>query len=209
MPDDGNSISFAWTQTGGPTVSLDDATLAGPSFVAPPVLVGPTDFTFDLTVTDDDNPSGFNPKSDTDSVVISVVSINDPPSCGLAVASKARLWPPNHKMTAVGIDGVMDMDDEYPMVTITVTGVTQDEPIDGTGDGDSSPDATIVASTPAESVMLRRERAGNGNGRVYVVRFRVFEGFEECTGSVVVTVPHNRKGADAVDDGQTVISTAL
>lgn len=208
-PDGGDTISYSWSQTGpGPSVTLVDANTATPTFDAPPVS-GLTPLTFELTVTDDDNPSGFNPKSDTDSVVINVRSINDPPSCGLAVADNARLWPPNHKMVPVGIDGVMDADSVFNMVTLTITGVTQDEPIDGTGDGDSSPDAMIVAGDPAESVMLRRERAGNANGRVYVVSFSATDGFEGCTGSVAVTVPHDRKGPDAVDDGQTVDSTLL
>ena len=205
-PDIGDTISYSWNQTGGPAVTLDDNTLPMPSFDAPPVA-GLTAFTFDLTVTDDDSPSGFNPKSDTDSVVINVVSINDPPSCELAVADNARLWPPNHKMVPVSIDGVMDEDPIFNMVTLTVTGVTQDEPINGTGDGDSSPDAMIVVGDPADSVMLRRERAGNANGRVYVVSFSATDGFEGCTGGVAVTVPHDRKGPDAVDDGQTVDST--
>ena len=45
-------LSFAWTQTGGPTVALSDPSVAAPSFVAP---AGPATLTFGVTVT---NPSG-------------------------------------------------------------------------------------------------------------------------------------------------------
>lgn len=70
---------------------------------------------------------------------------------------------PNHKLVPVGIVGVTDPDNDQ--VTLTVTGVTQNKPVNGLGDGDTSPDAVIQGS----NVLLRAERAGNGNGRVYRV----------------------------------------
>jgi hypothetical protein len=44
--------------------------------------------------------------------------------------------------------------------------VSSNEPINGTGDGDTAPDWQIV---DANHVRLRAERAGNGNGRVYTI----------------------------------------
>lgn len=92
-----------------------------------------------------------NEGSATDQVKIGVRNINDPPSCDLAWAccpdSKIKnnngctLWPPNHKLIAVSIEGVMDADSNYSEVTLQITGVTQDEPLNGVGGGDSSPDA--------------------------------------------------------------------
>ena len=36
MDGDGDTLSFSWTQTSGPTVSLNNATISNPSYVAPP-----------------------------------------------------------------------------------------------------------------------------------------------------------------------------
>ncbi len=48
---DNDPITFAWTQTGGPTVTLDDATAASPTFTAPEVT-STTLLTFSLTAND-------------------------------------------------------------------------------------------------------------------------------------------------------------
>ena len=197
--DGGDTLSYQWTQTAGTTVTLDADTLPTPSFTAPAVSLGGQALTFELVVTDDDP---ITPKSSApDAVTINVVNINDPPSCDLAVASPSNLWPPNHKMKQISINGVMDEDSAYNDVTLQVTGVTQDEPVNGLGDGDSSPDAVVQPSDPADTVLIRAERSGTGNGRVYVMSFTANDGFESCTGSVAITVPHNRKST-AVDDGQ-------
>lgn len=115
-----------------------------------------------------------------------------------ARAVPASVWPPNHKMTPIAIAGITDPNDDA--LTITITGVTQDEPVDGLGDGDTSPDAVVDGA----NVLLRLERAGNGNGRVYEIRFTADDGDGgACSGSVKVTVPYSRNQADpAVDDGQ-------
>ncbi|MCL4303694.1 MAG: VCBS repeat-containing protein [Anaerolineae bacterium] len=48
-PDDDTPLTFSWTQTGGPTVTLSDATAQSPTFTAP---VDPATLTFSLAVTD-------------------------------------------------------------------------------------------------------------------------------------------------------------
>lgn len=203
-PDGGDSLSYQWTQTAGTAVILDDDTSPTPNFDAPAVEPGGDALMFELVVTDDDPVNALS--SAPDEVTINVVNINDPPSCELAVANPGKLWPPNHKMKLVEIDGVMDEDSTYNTVTLAIDGVTQDEPVNGLGDGDSSPDAVIQAGDPADTVLLRAERSGTGNGRVYAVEFTADDGFESCTGSVGVTVPHSRKST-AEDDGQTYDST--
>ncbi|MBI2877021.1 MAG: hypothetical protein HYY20_09085 [Candidatus Tectomicrobia bacterium] len=50
--------------------------------------------------------------------------------------------------------------------------MTQDAPVNGLGDGDTSPDAVLQGS----SVLLRAERSGQGNGRVYAVHFTADDG---------------------------------
>ena len=134
--------------------------------------------------------------SDPDTVSIAVLDTNQPPVCGLAQPSQSRLWPPNHKLAPVSITGVADPDN--PAVSLTVTAVTQDEPVRGHGCGDTSPDAVLAGA----SVLLRAERSGHGTGRVYRVTFTAADtSGATCTGSVTVCVPHDRRHA-CVDEGQ-------
>jgi hypothetical protein len=90
-------------------------------------------------------------------------------------------------------------------VTITVTGVTQDEPVKTAGLDKTSPDAVIQAG----SASVRAERLDAGNGRVYQISFSADDGKGgSCTGAVKVGVPHSqKKGLTAIDDGQIYDST--
>ena len=197
-PDIGDGLSFSWTQTRGPAVELSDASAATPDFPAPPVSTC-TPLTFRLKVTDDDYPSVANLKSDWDDVVITVCSVYDPPQCNVAKAEPDVLWPPNHKLHRVNIAGV-------PNATIEVTGITQDEPTNGLGDGDTGPDGVIGT----DSVDLRAERSGLEDGRVYVIGFTATNEYDQaCIGSVSVGVPHDKRGESAVDSGQSYDSTIL
>ena len=49
-------------------------------------------------------------------------------------------------------------------------------------------------------VLLRSERSGGGNGRVYRIEFTASDGDGSCTGSATVCVPRSRKSG-CVDDG--------
>ena len=49
---DGDTLTYAWTQTGGPSVTLSDATAAVPSFTAPPKTASDQTLTFELVVSD-------------------------------------------------------------------------------------------------------------------------------------------------------------
>ena len=53
-------------------------------------------------------------------------------------------------------------------------------------------------------VLLRAERAGTGNGRVYHVTFMADDGSGgQCTGVVTVCAPHDQgEGNACIDDGQ-------
>ncbi len=190
---DGDALSFAWLQTDGPAVVLSGANSATPTFTAPSVVgVDSVALTFEVTV--DDGLGGMS----SDSVTITVLDTNAPPACELAAASSNKLWPPNHKLKTIEITGVMDPEDGS--VAITILGVTQDEPVDGQGDGDTSPDAVIQGDT----VLVRSERAGGGNGRIYRIEFEANDGAGGvCTGFVTVCVPHDQgNGSECIDDGQ-------
>ena len=58
--------------------------------------------------------------------------------------------------------------------------------MDGTGDGDTSPDWEVI---DAHHVLLRAERAGNGSGRIYTITVTVtfggieFQQFGDCQGT--------------------------
>jgi hypothetical protein len=200
---DPTTLNFAWSQVSGPDVFISNPNSAIASFMAPYVSPGGETLEFELRV---DNNDLINPLSDTDQVMIHIRNINDPPTCELARPSQESLWPPNHTLHQITIEGVMDTDSEYNMITLDITNVTQDEPVDGSGDGDSSPDAFIQDDAVADTLLIRAERSGNGNGRVYQITFMASDGAESCQGSVRVTVPHSIKFT-AADDGQVFDST--
>jgi hypothetical protein len=71
---DGDALTYEWTQTAGPSVSLSDADTATPTVTAPDVS-SETTLTFEVTVRDD------NGGIDTDAVNVTVAPVdsNDPP----------------------------------------------------------------------------------------------------------------------------------
>jgi hypothetical protein len=185
---DGDRITYSWTQLSGLPVTLVDPASAQPRFAAPSVgAVGAT-LVFQVIV-GDGTVTGA-----PDTVTITVRDANQPPSCGLAQASSNPLWPPNHKLVSVAVQGVSDPEDRD--VRITITGVTQNEPLNGLGDGDTAPDAVLQGA----SVLLRAERSGLGTGRIYTVTFSAIDTQgAACAGSIAVCVPHDR-GTNACSD---------
>ncbi|MCI0483007.1 MAG: hypothetical protein L0Y78_00295, partial [candidate division NC10 bacterium] len=133
------------------------------------------------------------------------VPSNVPPVCSAAQATPGTLWSPDHTFWTVAITGVTDPDEDP--LTIAVTSITQDEPVKGRGDGNTAPDGVGVNSRLA---MVRAERSGGGDGRVYHVSFTADDGRSgQCTGQVAVCVPHDqRPGAVCGDQGPLYDSTA-
>lgn len=122
---------------------------------------------------------------------------NIPPDCSTVTASPNILWPPNHKFRVVTLSGATDPDGDE--VTLTITGVTQDEPLNGVADGNTSPDAE--AGPQPNNVRLRAERSGRGDGRVYRISFTGSDGKGgTCADTVTVGVPHDMgKGSTPID----------
>ena len=122
------------------------------------------------------------------------VAAGNAEGCNGITASVDELWPPNHKLARLRFSG------QASGTTVTVTNITQDEPIDSDGDGDTCPDAVIEAGEGS----VRAERSGTGNGRVYAISFTATEaGGATCSGTVRVCVPHGRgRGRTCTDDGQ-------
>lgn len=135
---------------------------------------------------------------------------NQPPNCNDAFACPNCIWPPNHKFVKIDILGVTDPDGDP--VTITITGITSDEPTasdEGSGGAEHAPDAIGIGKSFAH---VRAERSGDGNGRVYEICFIASDGKGgESEGSVLVNVPHDQKGKDCtcIDDGQKYDATQI
>lgn len=122
------------------------------------------------------------------------VSTNRVPQCTGAYPSQS-LWPPNHFMVPIRILGVTDADRD-DVVTITITGIRQDEPVRAIGSGATNVfDGEIRPADPSVA-WVRAERTGvkslPGNGRIYEIDFSATDGKATCTGTVIVGVPHDQ-----------------
>jgi uncharacterized repeat protein (TIGR01451 family) len=173
--------------------TLGAGATASKSFVVAIALGAPSSIANTATV------GGDRPESNpADNSASAVLTVNHNPVCTKLTAGPA-LWPPNHKLHLVTVSGATDPDGN-PLTT-TVTGVTQDEPLNALGDGNTSPDAFPGPSS--NQALIRAERSGLGDGRVYVLHVSVSDGLGgECTGTASVSVPHDQSGRPAVNSGQ-------
>jgi 6-phosphogluconolactonase (cycloisomerase 2 family) len=97
------------------------------------------------------------------------------------------LWPPNHTMMEVTVNYT----DTDPCPNTCGLTVSSNEPINGTGDGNTSPDWQVV---DAHHVFLRAERSGNGAGRIYTITITCTNDTNKLssTKTVTVVVPHDQ-----------------
>ncbi|RZN42782.1 MAG: DUF11 domain-containing protein [Methanosarcinales archaeon] len=190
---DGTVVQLTATATdicdANPTITSDELAI---------YPLGTTVITF--TATDDSGNSA------TCTTTVTVIDTT-PPEMTLS-GEQMVLWPPNHKYRTIEIaeccvisvtdicDAGVDIDD------VVITSVSSDEPenVQGEGDGNTVDDIVIVDS---QTVELRAERQGDGNGRVYTVNFEVTDDSGNTeTGLCTVWVPHDQdSGATAIDDG--------
>jgi hypothetical protein len=130
---------------------------------------------------------------------LTVLQINRPPDCSAAFASPAFLWPPDGKLVPIAVRGVTDP--EGDPVTLTITGVRQDEPLSRGG----APDATGIGTG---GVSLRADRAGWGDGRVYHLSFTATDPQgASCRGTVAVCVSHDQGHGGICGDGGGLFSS--
>ncbi|HYK04843.1 MAG TPA: HYR domain-containing protein [Thermoanaerobaculia bacterium] len=108
-----------------------------------------------------------------------------PPHIVSATASPDSLFPPNHKMVDVVVTVVAnDLVDPAPIVRIV--SVSSNQPLNGTGDGDTSPDWFI---TGALTLQLRAERAASAD-RIYTITVEAADATGNIsTEEVTVRVP--------------------
>lgn len=109
----------------------------------------------------------------------------------VATATPDSLWPPNHQMVDVTLNVVaLDVIDASPVVQIA--SVASNQPVNGTGDGDTSPDWVV---TGPRTLQLRAERAGNSE-RVYTIYVTATDDSgNTSTRSVTVKVAQSKKRA--------------
>jgi hypothetical protein len=106
-----------------------------------------------------------------------------PPLIRSAEASPSVLWPPNHRMVDVRIKA--DIKDFCDDAKLKIVSVTSNEPVDGLGDGDTSPDWEITGD---RHLKLRAERSGTGNGRIYTITVRAEDSAGNLSPSKVIYV---------------------
>jgi hypothetical protein len=187
---DGDALAF--TVVGGPTHGSLAGTPPSLVYTPDPDYHGPDAIVF--------KANDGHSDSNLATVAITVTPVNDPPGCDAATVDAGTLWPPNHAMVDAQVLGVGDVDGDP--VTVQATAVRQDEPVNGNGDGNTSPDATL------SPLRVRRERSGQGDGRVYHVTFQGSDGRGgTCTGTVTVCVPHDQSPPTCGDGGPLFDST--
>jgi hypothetical protein len=97
----------------------------------------------------------------------------------------------NHKMVGAVVTANVT-DDIDPNPSVRIVSITSNEPVNGTGDGDTAPDWEITGAMTAN---VRAERSGNGKGRIYTITVEARDASgNTATGTVTVSVPKNGKG---------------
>ena len=144
-----------------------------------------------------------------DAVVWGYFLFNHPPDCSSAAPSVTEIWPANHKMVSVNILGVTDPDGDS--IGITITHITQDEPVSGLGDAHTSPDGAGVGTNTAQVRAERTEtRNATSDGRMYHIHFEATDGKGGvCSGLVNVGVPHSRRAGGVIVDGGELYDSTL
>jgi hypothetical protein len=188
VPED-DSVVFEWSTD--PLVALEGADTVTPTGV---FALGVTTATLTATV-------GLGtPESDS-----TTVTVEDTRPPVIRVKAEPRyLWPPNHEMHEVEIkiraeDACSGEDD----LEVELIGATSNEPDNGTGDGNTVDDIQgVELGTDDRSVLLRAERSGSGDGRIYTLTYRVTDSNGNRTeAETMVYVPHDESDLkDWMDD---------
>lgn len=180
----GNAMTVVWSVNGSPVQTNQ----VPPSH--PPVATNVV-FTSEL-------PAGTNvlevvvtDSADFSTACFTTVTVTDttPPVIASVKATPNTLWPPNHKMVTVNVSAVVT--DRCGAATWKIIGVKSNEPVNGTGDGNTSPDWQITGD---HTVSLRAERSGNGSGRIYTITIQGSDANSNLssTKSITVTVPKSQ-----------------
>ena len=126
--------------------------------------------------------------SSSDNGTIEVVDTTPPEITSLSV-SPDTLWAPNHKLVDVVVSvSATDACDPNPVCTLS--SITSNQDLNGTGDGNTDEDYRITGDLTAQ---VRAERAGGHGERVYTLTVECVDASgNSATASVTVTVPANQ-----------------
>jgi len=119
-----------------------------------------------------------------------------------AQVERSVLWPPRNQMVDVGllVDSFDACQGEELDVMIAVTSDEHPALALGAGGALHCPDAEV---TPDGRVLLRAERSGTGNGRVYRITVTAADSCGNVSSTALnVRVPRNLADLIAIDDGQ-------
>ncbi len=176
---DGDPLDYQWSSA---TCTFDDATESSPMASCP---LGVNTVT--LVVTDP-----FGAMSTPFDALITVEDTT-PPALSVSM-SPDTLWPPNHKLTpATANITAADACDVSPAVSLL--SAVSNEPDNAVGDGNTVNDIQAAdIGTDDRDLLLRAERQGSGNGRIYTITYQA----EDASGNsgqqdATVTVPHDRR----------------
>jgi hypothetical protein len=123
------------------------------------------------------------------SFTVTVQDTTPPQIVSITPTPNSILWPPDHQLIPITIS-VVAVDAVDPSPVSHIVNVTSNQPIEGTGSGDTAPDWVI---TGALTLQVRAERS-SGQDRVYTITIETsdFSGnIATGTTTVLVTVQSN------------------
>jgi PKD repeat protein len=204
-PEDTHIARIAWGDGSGESADIQKGGSTG-QFTGDHVYSEPGSYPITAAVKDDDGGEGQY------SVNVNVIDSTPP---NVVIHNPQVIWPPNHKYVTFNLSDCATVSDACdPNVALAdsdaITYVTSDEPQDAQGssnkknddggDGHTLNDMVIVDK---DTVKLRAERLGGGDGRVYTIHFVVEDASGNKTSAECkVYVPHDqRPDSEVVDSG--------
>jgi hypothetical protein len=133
------------------------------------------------------------------------VVIDDNTNPTMSLTGVSELWSPNHdyhtfsiaQMVARGSD---NCNAALSASDVRIISATSDELEDAPGGGDGNTTQDIVIAPDCQSVRVRSERMGSGNGRVYSIRLKLDDGNGNATTATYLVKVPKSSSHPAVED---------